>query len=226
MSQRRALAVGVDRSTIDSAREKLIDRRFELDRTPTARSALTLASQVKFDLLVVRHPLPGLQVRVFLRTLRDDSSASKDARVIVLAEDTGDRELIGFQAHATEIIPRTDALIGDLTSKVLGGEPRSQVSVMVRLEVELTYGRSMRICQSENLSKSGMLVRTEDRVPVGTKARVSFKLRSGDDPVEAEALVVRETVPGEIPGLALHFESFRNDGRERLTKFMTSRLSA
>jgi len=225
MAEKRVLAVGVPRTTLDSAREKLIQGAYELDMAPTVRSALTLAHDVRFDLLVVGHPLPGLVIRDFLRSLRESASRSKKAKVMILAEDTGDHELRGLRAHALEILPRTDSLIGDLTRKALGGAARAQVSVMVRLEVELTYGRSIRICQSENLSESGMLVRTEDTVPVGTAATASFRLRSGDDPIEATARVVRETVPGEIPGIALHFESFANDSEGRLKAFVATRLA-
>jgi CheY-like chemotaxis protein len=225
VSEKRVLAVGVGRTTLESMREKLIGGPFELDMAPTPRSALNLAFAVRFDLLVVGHPQPGLVVRDFLRSLRDSSSESREAKVIVLAEDTGDHEIGNLRAHAVEIVPRTDNLIGDLTSKALGGSPRARVSVMVRLNVELAYGRSIRICQSENLSASGMLVRTEDTVPVGTSAEVSFRVHSGSDPIEATARVVRETVPGEIPGIALHFESFRNDSKKRLEEFMAVRLA-
>lgn len=226
LSEKRVLAVGVGRTTLERMREKLIGGPYELDMAPTPRSALNLAFSVRFDLLVLGHPQPGLVVRDFLRSLRDGSSASRGAKVIVLAEDTGDHEFSGLRVHAVEIVSRTDDLIGDLTSKALGGSPRAQVSVMVRLEVELSYGHSVRICQSENLSESGMLVRTENTVPVGTSADVSFRLRSGDDPIEARARVVRETAPGEIPGIALHFDSFRKDSQARLKQFMAVRLGS
>lgn len=225
MAEKRVLAVGLSQSALDSAREQLIQGSYEIDRAPTARSALTLAREVRFDLLIVSHPQPHLVVRDFLSQLRERSSSSRKARVMILAEDTGDHELRGLRAHAVEILPRTETLIGDLTSKALGGAPRAQVSVMVRLEVNLPYGRSIRICQSENLSESGMLVRSEDTVPLGTTAQASFRLRSGDDPIEARARVIRETVPGEIPGIALHFDSFTGDSADRLKTFMATRLS-
>jgi len=224
MSEKRVLAVGIGRNTLESMREQLIGGPYELDMAPTPRSALNLAYAVRFDLLLLGHPQPGLVVREFLRSLRNSSSPSSEAKVIVLADDTGDHELSGLREHAVEIVARSDELIGDLTTKALGGAARAQVSVMVRLEVELTYGQSIRICQSENVSESGMLVRTEDTVPVGTLTNVNFRLRSGSDPIVARARVVRETVPGEIPGIALHFESFENDSESRLKEFMSVRL--
>lgn len=225
MAKKRVLAVGVGKNTFDAVRQKLIGGELDLDLAPTARSALTLAFELRFDLLVVGHPLPDLVVRDFLRRLRDESSLSRNAKVMFLAEDTGDQEIRHLREKFVEILPRSDALLGDLTSKALGGAPRAHVEVMVRLEVELTYGRSMRICQSENLSETGMLVRTEDTVPVGTVARASFRLLSGADPIVADAKVVRETMPGEIPGIALHFDRFENDGEKRLKQFMALSLS-
>lgn len=221
MAEKRVLAVGVGRKTLESVRETLVDSDFEVDMVPTARSALTLAFEVRFDLLVVRHPLHDLVIRNFLRGLRDTSSASRDAKVIMLAEDTGDHELRGLRETALEIVSRTEALLGDLTSKALGGAPRKHVNMMVRLEVAFPYGRSIRICQSENLSQSGMLVRTEDTAPVGTVVEASFSLPgTGGDPIETCGRVVRETMPGEIPGIAVHFESFAGNSEERLKRFL------
>ena len=151
MSEKRVLAVGIGRNTLESMREQLIGGPFELDMAPTPRSGLNLASAVRFDLLLVGHPQPGLVVREFLRGLRTGSSLSKDAKVIVLADDTGDHELSRLRERAVEIVARTDTLVSDLATQALGGAPRAHVSVMVRLEVELAYGHSIRICQSENV---------------------------------------------------------------------------
>ena len=226
MAEKRVLAVGVGRKTLESVQETFDDGEFEVDLVPTARSGLTLAFEVRFDLLVVGHPLADLVIRNFLRGLRDKSSASRDAKVMILAEDTGDHELRGLRETALEIVPRSDALLGDLTSKALGGAPRTQLAMMVRLEVEFPYGTSIRICQSENLSATGMLVRSEDSAPVGTPVAANFTVPGSAEPIEATGRVVRETMPGEIPGIAVHFEGFAGDSEARLKSYLAQRQSS
>jgi hypothetical protein len=183
-------------------------------------------TQVRFDLIVIGHPQPGFDMGPFLRILRDASCASKAAKVIVLAREPEHPELVGLHAHAVEIVSKDEVLIGDLTSQALGGAPRVQVSLIVRLEVELPYGNSIRICQSENISESGMLVRTEDTVPIGTVGLVSFQLPKVDRATEARVRVIRETVAGEIPGIALHFEEFQEESEADLLSFLATRIAS
>jgi CheY-like chemotaxis protein len=225
MVEKRVLAVGVERAALESVPPGLVGEAFELDQVPTSRSAIAILTEVRFDLIVVGHPLPGLEVHPFLRNLRKQSCASRAAKVIVLAGDPEHNDLVGLHAHAVEIVAENAALIGDLTSKALGGTPRLQVNLIVRLEVELPYGHSIRICQSENISESGMLVRTDDTVPVGTVGLVSFQLPARDQPTEARVRVVRETVAGEIPGIALHFEEFQEEAQADLRSFIAAQSS-
>jgi CheY-like chemotaxis protein len=226
MVEKRVLTVGVERAALESVPPGLIGEAFELDSAPTSRSAIAIMTQVRFDLIVIGHPQPGFDMGPFLRILRDISCASNAAKVIVLAREPEHPELVGLHAHAVEIVPKDEVLIGDLTSQALGGAPRVRVSLIVRLEVELPYGKSIRICQSENISESGMLVRTEDTVPIGTVGLVSFQLPRADRPTEARVRVVRETVAGEIPGIALHFDEFQEESEPDLLSFLATRLAS
>ena len=137
-------------------------------------------------------------------------------------------EVVGFREEYTIVVP-----YGDIRGVAAGDRifycedaPRVQVSLTVRLEVELPYGHSIRICQSENISESGMLVRTEDTVPIGTLGLVSFQLPNVERPTEARVRVVRETVAGEIPGIALHFEEFQEGGEASLVTYLAGKASA
>jgi hypothetical protein len=226
MVEKRVLTVGVERTALESVPPGLIGEAFELDSVPTLRSAIAIMTEVRFDLIVIGHPQPGFDMGRFLRILRDQSCASKAAKVIVLAREPEHPELVGLHAHAVEIVAKNEVLIGDLTSKALDGAQRVQLVLIVRLEVELPYGKSIRICQSENVSESGMLVRSDDTVPVGTVGLVSFQLPRTDRPTEARVRVVRETVAGEIPGIALHFDEFQEDSEAGLLSFLAARMAS
>ena len=70
-----------------------------------------------------------------------------------------------------------------------GGQPadRRAVRLMVQLDATIDDGKVARMCQTENLSKSGMLVRTRAPLPVGTKVAVQFLFR-GDPAMAKDAL--------------------------------------
>ena len=104
---------------------------------------------------------------------------------------------------------------------------------MVQLDATIDDGKVARMCQTENLSKSGMLVRTRAPLPVGTKVEIQFLFRS--DPalsteelpggyafVEGEALVVRHTEPNKeaTEGMGLQFLELKEHGRNLLGKFL------
>lgn len=223
MAEKRVLSVGVEKESLSQVSAHLEPEQYAVETAPTARSALTLLGEIHFDLVVLSHPYHDLEIRGFLNELRHRDSASQGAKVLLLAAETGHPELQDLHEHALEIISHNEPLIGDLTSKVLTGDPRAPITVMVRLAADLPYGKSLRICQSENLSVSGMLLRTEDTLPIDTSVVTSFALPNDQDPIEAKARVVRLTGPGEVPGIGLHFEDLANADRARLEQFLLAR---
>lgn len=223
MSPKKVLSIGIAGDELRGVSKTLSDdASYEIEMAPTCRSALNLLADIPFDLVVVAHPRDDIEPREFLERLRSAESASRKAKVLLVAEDPEHADLRGLRAPALELVPRRDTLLGDLTSQALEGDPRVPISVMVRLEAELPYGRSIRICQSENLSVSGMLIRTEDTLPIGTAVEAEFSLPGQSEPIEAEARVVRLTAAGEIPGIALTFEKLRKATRNRLRGFLAA----
>lgn len=112
-------------------------------------------------------------------------------------------------------------------------QQRSSVRVMVQLDATIDDGRVPRMYQTQNLSTSGMLLRTQKPMPIGTKVDVQFLFP--DDPVrsksslpggygfvEGEAVVVRHTNPVKeaIRGMALQFVGLEDRGKALLTQFL------
>lgn len=217
--EKRVLSYGVAKQSLQSVSERLGQEEYAVELAPTSRSAITLSTQLHFDLLVVAYPQPDLRLKDFLTAVRAERSESKTAKILVLADDPTEGELSSLREHAVEIVPREEVLLDELTSKVVTGDPRVLLSTLVRLEAQLPYGKALRLCQSENISRSGMLVRAENVLPVGTTATLSFCLPNDQEPLEIEATVVRLTSPGEIPGIALHFERVKY-GQNRLRDYV------
>ena len=220
MTEKRVLSVGVQKESLGTVTQHLEVGDYAVETTPTPRSALTVLGQVRFDLVIVAHPLEGLDLRAFLSQLRHASCESNTAKVLVLARSAAHEELQNLHQRGLEILSSDQAMVGDLASQVLTGDPRIPISVMVRLEAALPYGNSIRICQSENLSVSGMLVRTADTLPVDTPVVTHFSIPDGKDPIEARARVVRLTGPGEIPGIALQFLELADETQRRLAALL------
>ena len=225
MLEKRVLSVGIEKKALGRLAAHLEPARYANETAPTARSALALLTEIRFDLVVLAHPQAGLELRRFLTELRRSDSESRTAKVLILAAEPLHPELHGLRERSVEIISSGETLIGDLATKVLSGDRRVPVTVMVRLEADLPYGRSKRICQSENLSLSGMLVRTEDTLPIGTSVLTRFTVPGAAEPIQAQSRVVRLTAAGEVPGIALHFEKITSKDRSRLERFLAAHSS-
>ncbi len=115
-------------------------------------------------------------------------------------------------------------------------ERRSSVRLLVQLDATIDDGEVARMCQTENLSKSGMLVRTRAPLPVGTDVAVQFlfpgdpavseaDLPGGYAFVEGRARVVRHTDPQREPvvGMGLHFLNLEEHGKRLLHRFLDGR---
>lgn len=116
-------------------------------------------------------------------------------------------------------------------------EERSSVRVMVQLDATVDDGKMARMYQTQNLSNSGMLLRTRKPLPVGTRVAVQFlfpgdpiltktKLPGGYGFVEGEAVVVRHTHPVKemIDGMALRFLTLESRGRAMLSDFLSGQV--
>lgn len=79
----------------------------------------------------------------------------------------------------------------------------------------------MILCQTENFSGTGMLIKTERRYDVGT--RLGFEFSLGDDrPIHGVAEVVRHTLIGrdQVGGIGVRFLSFAGDSQRRFEAFL------
>jgi hypothetical protein len=105
------------------------------------------------------------------------------------------------------------------------GTVSERVRVRVQVHVDLNEGARSETWLSENISLSGMLVRTTAEEAKGTELGVEFKVPGDDLPIHARAEVVRATTFGResFSGLGLRFLSFVGEGQHRLELFLHSR---
>ena len=221
MTEKRVLSVGVDKDSLGGVSTELERWAYVVEAAPTPRSGLRLLREIPFDMVVLAHPQPDLDLRSFLKDLRWESSQSRKSKLLIVASDPAHAELEGLQERRVEVV--SDAtVLGEVASQALTGNPRVQLNVIVKLAASLPYGTSQRICQSENLSVSGMLVRANDVLPLGTPTRVEFTLPGAKHSMRLDAKVVRLTGAGEIPGIALSFEAVSERNQELLQDFVAS----
>ncbi|MGD1146751.1 MAG: PilZ domain-containing protein [Thermoanaerobaculaceae bacterium] len=219
--QRSTLVVGVDQQTFEEVSKALGPVKFFADYAETGTAALESTSFLPFDAIVTGYPLPDMQMQTFLDTVRKKDSPCRQACLVILA-------LRGM-------LPEVEAFIGKGANRVLAIEdfqdelpqtlfrllevpPRFAMRAISRLKVQLSWGTSQTICQTENISLHGMLIKTDHPYPIGTQMAFEVSIPGDSNPIRGFAVVVRQTLEKRerVAGLGVRFSSFQGNDKKRL----------
>jgi Tfp pilus assembly protein PilZ len=165
-----------------------------------------------------------MRLDVFLKSLADERPAPSGPSIALLADEHLLPELepnLDDQHRFLSAHLEPEELQRGIL-ELIGDTPRIAPRLMLRLEVQLGAGKLLRMCQTDNISKSGMLVRCQDPIAIGSEVRLAISLPRSADPVHAKAEVVRQTDPDveSVQGLGLRFIEFDGQGREALTEYL------
>lgn len=225
---RNLLLIGVDSETFAKVAPMLKRATVEVDRFPRGRTSLDLLSVVSFDALIVRYPLPDMDVEDFLAEVRTPGALTRSTPLLLLTGDDLTEEarqrFVGKGANRVVPLSVDAEDLQDAVSGLLEVAPRVGARVMARLEVQLEEGKTLAMCQTENVSATGMLIRTYVGYPVGTKLTFELPLPTDPRPVKGEAEVVRHTLLDreQVSGVGVRFTSFEGDGKRRFQDHLRS----
>ncbi len=195
----------------------------EVSTPETAEAAIERLHGEPHRLVLLGHPLPGLSAPAFATVLRSDGSASRKAGILVLTEGTPPAELetlIGRGINAVLPASAPPAEIQRRAAELLDVAPRAAIRTLVRVQVTVGHGASAILAQTENVSVSGMLVRSGRRPEPGTVLPVELSLPGEATPLRCDGEVVRHADRARegVEGFAVRFRSLRPADRLRLER--------
>jgi len=219
------LVVEVGPQDYDNVAPQLLQALFEVDRVPSANSALELLSAVPFSAVICRHPFTQMETGEFIATVKAQTSASRDAGIALVADPDRVAEAGAFLDQGVDLVLSLGDPQGEreaMLCTLLGIQPRRSLRVLVKLSVEIETGGTDRfVSQTHDVSGSGMFVITRKSVDIGSEIGFNFTLPGETRPFEGVAEVTRVAEP-HAPGpqgLGIHFETFSaSDDSERLQK--------
>ncbi len=223
--RRNVLVIGVNPDEFDRVTPFLARESFEVDRFPSAAGSLELTTQVAFEVLLVRFPLPDMELYDYLQAVRREGSPCQRAPILLLAQSDKAEEaesFIGRGANRVVKLEETNGKIQAVISSLLHVAPRKAARFLARLEIKLGGAKDMILCQTENLSDSGMLIKTDKRYDTGTKINFEFTLPEDQRPIVGIAEIVRHTMIGRdrVGGIGVRFLSFAGDSQRRYEAFV------
>lgn len=224
---KRILALVASRGLFDKL-EPLLDRsNLDVSTVTSAKSSLVLLNNLAFDLVLIEHPLPDLELDELLAAMRGSGSPTRETPVLVVTHELP--EQLAEACPDPRLTCRSSADGADdlLTTAglCLGVAVRRATRLLVQIGVELGPGRIKRACQTINISESGMLLRTKRLLPLETAVELSFDLPRTARTITARGRVVRHASPDRDggTGLGVCFTELETEDRELLTAFIGER---
>lgn len=226
----RILAIVLSRELFDKLKPFLSRQRLDISTTTSGKGSLVLLRNLQFSLIVIEHPLPDMDFAELLAEIRGATSRSAEAPVLVFTR--GEPEALAALHYDPRLTFHTlhdgaDKLLM-LTARKLGVAARRASRLLVQMKVELGAAQILRACQSVNISESGLLLRSEQPLPLETTVDLRFTMPYTTRSIAARGRVVRYTDPDAegLVGLAVQFDSIREDDREAIATFIADRSAA
>ena len=222
--KKRIVAVGSEDGALKRLAGVLWRSSFEVNRVPVAQDAAAVCSRVEPHLVVIGSPLPDLQIDELVSEIRGVLPASRHPAIVLLIDEPLPAELENFPDPRLVVLEaglREERLQAEVL-KLIAAAARVAQRLLLRLEVHLAEGKLLRMCQSENISDSGMLVRSDELFPVGTQLDFEISIPGREQPIQGQAEIMRHTVADveKVRGLGLRFTTFKADGQRRLRDFL------
>ena len=174
--------------------------------------------------VLVSYPLWDSSLDDLLTVLGRTLQGDQPVPVVVVAAESSISEVAALEDRGVIVLSES-APPEDLHRRIrhlFGQSQRGHPRFIVRMAVQVGDGAVLRACQSENISLSGMLIRTSETFPVGSQVDLEFSVGDDDEPLRCRAEVVRYTDPDleTARGMGVHFVSFEEDGQERWEAFL------
>ncbi len=224
---RNVLVIGVSPEEFGRVAPFLARDAFDVDRFPSGTGALELTAYVSIEVLLVRYPLPDMDLGVFLQAVRQPDSKCLTSPILLLADADSATETssyIGRGANRVLHLEDAEDELQATVSSLLAVAPRKNARFLARMEIKLGGAKDMILCQTENLSASGILIKTERRYEKGTRIDFEFSLPDDIRPISGVAEVVRQTMVGrdKVGGIGMRFLSFAGDSQRRFESYVNN----
>jgi len=186
-----------------------------------------LATNVVYDLIVAEYPLPDLSIVDFLGILKAPTLPSGDTQILLITQED---QMAAVTLHTAaddrvQVVPQHSSaqfLHTALAGSLVGVADRKASRLMIQFEAKLGAGKLMRICQTSNVSTTGLLIHTTRLMPVETEMDVSFYLPGDPRPIDGKVRVVRHSDPQreEESGMGVEFVRLQQAARDKLRDFV------
>ena len=177
--------------------------------------------------LIAMHPtLPGMTCEVLCNIIRR-SDAMKKVSILLLCNNPHQQELARrCNVNAVLNCPVDTAIFSAKVQELLDIPPRRSYRVVLNIAVVGLHDNRPVMCNSENVSAGGMLIRTTESLPPGSRISCSFYLPDGRR-VNTEGVIARafrRDPASDMTHYGVHFQGFAPGSQAAIKAFVEKEL--
>ena len=224
-NQPRVLAAGLERMAFERLAPELRRDALGVEWVATPEAGVSMACKSRYDVIIMHVEPRQVPLEKVVRELRARGSSSRGAAILILAEPDQVDAARALKSHGVNrimLVSDPPEIIREQMTTLLDVAPRATVRLPTNLESVLgDTGREL-FCQTENLSMSGMLVKTRHRPQLGTTVTFKIDLADPAGTILGRGELVRHSTPeqGKVDGLGVKFLSFADDGAQLLQSYL------
>ena len=198
---------------------------FVVDAAPTPAELVRRLETVRYRIAILGLPAQGMEFKDVLPLVRGEGRLNARCILIVLASPDHLEEMRPSIGKGLNGLLSRSAAPADLEAEIarqIHVAPRVETRQMARLKAKIAQSPSALICQTLNVSASGMFLSSMIKLPVGTVFDFELALPRLKLPVSGRARVVRHSSQEKEKrdGMGAEFISFTTDGRAQLMDFL------
>jgi hypothetical protein len=226
----RILATGLEKQTFERIAPELRREALKVDWVVTLEEGVALAAKNRYDLIIMDAEPCDWPLEKVVSGFRSASATSCDASIMVLSgPDQADaaQKLKSCGVNRVMLTSDPPEVIREQLLGLLDVAPRTSVRLPLNLEAAQNSIGGELFCQTENLSTSGMFIRTRHRPKIGSTAAFKIHLADGGGTVVGRGEVVRHSLPDKegIDGVAVRFISLGGNGALKLRGYLEARAN-
>ncbi len=224
----QVLVTGLGETCQESLVRELEKRGHTVHVSPWGDAILDHVERIPYRGVVTGYPLPGAAFGILLSAIRSRASASRNAGLVVISDpdSVGDaRRLIGRGVNrVVDGSQPVNRVVRELTA-LLAVAPRIVSKLPAKIALRMGDRPLSVLCQTENLSLTGMLVRGCTHCAPGARVAFRIELPDEDEPVEGIAEITRKADPLRegLQGFGARFLLFDGEGQDRFQSWLEAR---
>ena len=215
------LVAGVRRSSVGEFAPVLDRQKLTVVQVTSYEDAVMYANAARVELVILGIEPTTMSLEEAIRTIRSQSSASRMASLLVLAQpgtEDNARQLIGHGVNRVMLTVDPPKFIALQVAELLDIPPRATLRLSTRMLVKVEDGFAEALGAVVNISAAGLLLETDADLEPGQHVIISIDIGPQLEPVAAKAEIVRKADPERegIEGVGAQFLSFAGDSQKQL----------